>query len=249
MRITKKIVPRAVKKRFKQLISPLGPTTHRPAIHFLTDSGSVREWQQILMYAEVVNQIRDIPGDIFEFGVASGTSFKCFVRMAEAVSKYSHKLTPRKVVGFDTFAGLPPLTTADQASEGHPQPADMVSGGFNAAAQYGELNEFCKKHENSRLSKGLFSEALEEYFKNNEHSAVALAHIDCDLYTSTKDALEPVIRRIPPGGIILFDEIFHPHFPGETKAFWEIAESDKFDLLFEFVRIDAMPWKWYLKRK
>ena len=34
-------------------------------------------------------------------------------------------------------------------------------------------------------------------------------HIDCDIYASTKTALEQTIPRLAPGAVIVFDEFFN----------------------------------------
>jgi hypothetical protein len=224
-------------------------STHRETLHNFADRGSEREWQQLSMYLEVFRQVKDLPGDVLEFGVGSGTSFKSFVRLVEAANQFRHRLAQRSVVGFDTFEGLPQLTAHDRASEGHAPARDMKAGGFNAAPHFASLVAFCEAHPIAKLRKGLFAQTVPAFVRENEHLAVALLHIDCDLYESTKDALRPLFDRIVPGGIILFDEIFHPVYPGETKAFWEVYNERSFDGRYEFVRVQAMPWKWYLRRE
>jgi hypothetical protein len=197
------------------------------------------------MYAEVMLRIRDVPGDILEFGVSSGASFKSFVRLAEVFNLYEHPVSKRRVVGFDSFEGLPDLLPQDSSSAGWEQPEDMKRGGYSAHNFYHEIASFCSRHPIAGIEKGWFSESIHRYLSVNEHTAVALLHIDCDLYQSTRDALGPFTRRIPPGGVILFDEIFHPQFPGEAKAFWDEFEGVEG---FEFVRVGSMPWKWYLRK-
>lgn len=198
------------------------------------------------MYAEVMHQIRDVPGDIIEFGVSSGVSFKSFVRLAEVYNLYAHPVSKRRVIGFDSFEGLPDLLPEDASSEGWDQPGDMKKGGFDASNQYERIKAFCALHPIASIEKGWFSDSVKDFTQRNEHLSVALLHIDCDLYQSTRDALAPFLRIMPPGGVILFDEVFHPQFPGEAKAFWDEFQGMEG---FEFVRVGAMPWKWYLRRK
>jgi hypothetical protein len=233
----------------RRRLQPARVTTHRPMLHNFADQGSNREWQQLSMYLEVFAQVKEVPGDVLEFGVGSGTSFKSFVRLVEAANQFRHQIAGRCVNGFDTFTGLPELSPHDRVSEGHTPARDMRAGGFNAAAHFAELLAFCAAHPVARVHKGLFAETVPAFLKRNEHLAVALLHIDCDLYESTKDALQPLFERLAPGGIILFDEIFNPIYPGETKAFWEVYNERSFGARYEFVRVQAMPWKWYLRRK
>ena len=50
---------------------------------------------------------------------------------------------------------------------------------------------------------------------------VALLYMDLDLYQPTLDTLKLVWERIPKGGIIVFDELNHEDYPGETMAAME----------------------------
>jgi len=54
--------------------------------------------------------------------------------------------------------------------------------------------------------------------KNNPHLVVSLLNLDLDLYKPTKFALKNLINKMPKGAIICFDELNHPHWPGETIA-------------------------------
>ena len=60
-------------------------------------------------------------------------------------------------------------------------------------------------------------------------------HIDCDLYSSTKDILDALGKQLVCGSIIVFDEFFN--YPGwtqhEFKAFMEFIESGK--RTFEYI--------------
>ena len=81
--------------------------------------------------------------------------------------------------------------------------------------------------ENVQLIVGLFQETLPGFLA--EHPGpIALAHIDCDLYSSTRYVLEHL--DLQPGAILVFDE-YH-NYPrwreGEYKAFQEfLSEGDR----------------------
>jgi hypothetical protein len=124
----------------------------------------------------------------------------------------------------------------------------MVAGGYNAEGYLPRLQQMQKRFDNLLLVKGWFNETVPEFLRKNEHTAFSLVHIDCDLYESTKDALGAVFERVVPGGVILFDEVFHPKFPGETKAFWEVFNSSPLRGEFTVKRVTSMPWKSYFVR-
>ena len=59
---------------------------------------------------------------------------------------------------------------------------------------------------------------------------VALCHIDCDLYKSTKQALNLIIDKLVNGSIITFDDWFNNKgnpSTGEMKAYSEFLEENK----------------------
>ena len=250
---------RMLVKFLNRLLKPIGisvskvgynPSTFRQHIELLAYSGSNREWQQLAMYSQVMSLTRDVPGDIVEFGVASGTSFSSLVRLNDILNaNRDGVLSKKRVLGFDSFEGLPELDQQfDLATSEAKSAEDMQAGGFNSSQRLSDLESFVAKYKNCSLHKGWFKDSLTAYIADNPHASFSLIHIDCDLYESTRDALEPTLMRLNPGGVILFDEVFHPAFPGETQAFFEVVQkfSDTFN--YEFQRVEFMPWKWFLRR-
>ena len=51
-----------------------------------------------------------------------------------------------------------------------------------------------------------------------------------DIYEPTKFALKILFHRIVRGGIIIFDELNHPDYPGETQALLEIFNINNYTL-------------------
>ncbi len=226
------------------------PGTRRDALEALERDGRDRDWHQLMMYAHVMELTRDIPGDIAEFGVASGTSLMAFVRMNNIFNKLRpHPVAKKHVFGFDSFEGLPDLDSAiDLATEEARRNDDMRAGGFDSSGTYSTLLEFVAAHDNCELFKGWFSDTVPEFLTKRPHAVFSLLHVDCDLYESTRDALSPTIKRLAPGGVILFDEVFHRDYPGETAAFWEIYNDAANQISLEIKRVQSMPWKWYAVR-
>jgi hypothetical protein len=93
-----------------------------------------------------------------------------------------------------------------------------------------ELGAFAQKtpsvHANVQLHIGWFDKTLPEFVETNSE-LVAFLHVDCDLYSSTREIFRRLGPRIVPGTVIVFDEYFnHPTWrQDEHKAFQEfIAE-------------------------
>lgn len=230
------------------------PSTQRRNLETFSNYGSLREWQQLNMYMRVMEETADIPGDIAEFGVASGTSLRAFARINGVLNvQRPHEYAKKTVYGFDSFEGLPELDVdIDLASAEARITPDMKKGGFDSRGTLADLEDFATKRGDVKLVKGFFSDTLPVFIKENPHVSFSLIHIDCDIYSSSKEVMDLVFPRLNIGGIVLFDEIFHPVFPGETAAFWEVYNSigatvPNFKL--HFFRSTSMPWKWYARRE
>jgi predicted O-methyltransferase YrrM len=139
-------------------------------------------------------------GLIFEFGVFKGQS----------VNWLAAWFPDRIIHGFDSFEGLP----EDWA-------------GFNVmASHFDQQGIMPKVAANVRLHKGWFKETVPQFLEQNP-GPVAFIHIDCDIYSSTRDALFPLAPRIRPGTIIAFDD-YH-NYPlwreNEHRALVEFCQT------------------------
>ena len=47
---------------------------------------------------------------------------------------------------------------------------------------------------------------------------VSLLYLDFDLYEPTRVALDVLMERVVPGGVVCFDELACASYPGETRA-------------------------------
>lgn len=149
-----------------------------------------------------------IPGDVYEFGVYRGRS----ISILASVFKDS------TVFGFDSFLGLPEQWTKSEAPGSHSAGGKLPSVTEN----------------NVEFIEGWYKDTLPEFFQTERNDA-ALIHIDCDLYSSTKYALEQCLPVIKPGTLILFDDFtgYHSYEEHEYKAFFEFVEENnvKFEIL------------------
>ena len=142
---------------------------------------------------------RQVDGLIMEFGVASGRTINHLAQTAPNV----------EIFGFDWFRGLP-----EGWRTGFPK------GSFD--------QQVPAVRQNVTLIHGLFQDTLPLFIAS--HSEVAsLLHIDCDLYSSTRDIFDHFGSRVVPGTVIVFDEFFN--YPGwrrhEYKAFTEFLQESK----------------------
>jgi O-methyltransferase len=164
-------------------------------------------------------------GDYLEFGVYNGTSLTCMYRTLEQAD-----LPHVRLFGFDSFQGFPPEAANDD--EGRWQPGRCYSPlEFTRAVLDAEGIDWRRV----ALIPGWFSETLNDQTRESHRIAKAsVIMIDCDLYSSTRQALRFCGPLIADEALILFDEYCPREFAGknlgEKKAFEEfLGESGCFD--------------------
>jgi hypothetical protein len=168
---------------------------------------------------ELFNRILPVHGSIVECGVLYGGGLMTWAQLSEIFEPLNHL---RNVIGFDTFAGFVSMSEKDQTGLA----AQAKTGGL-AINAYEDLrksielynqNRFLNHIEKVRLVKGDIAETLPAYLEANPHLVVSLLWLDFDIFEPTVLALRYLVKRIPKGGIIAFDELNHEMWPGETIA-------------------------------
>jgi hypothetical protein len=168
---------------------------------------------------ELYKLIQNVPGSIFECGVAGGFGLMSFAHLCSIFEPYHYT---RKIIGFDTFEGFTEPHENDRTSKA----AHLKKGGLSfdsfevltkAAALY-DQNRALGHMSKIELVKGDISVTLPNYLEKNPYSVVAMLYLDLDLYQPTLTTIKALINRVPKGGVIVFDEINHRDYPGETIA-------------------------------
>ena len=193
-----------------QLLSNLG---------LFLDSKSL---SRILFMNFLYQKIIDVQGVIIEFGTRWGQNLALFSALRGIYEPFNRH---RKILGFDTFAGFPSITSQDGTSE------MMKPGQLDVGKGYDIfLSELLSIHEGLNplghikkfdLRKGDATEELPCYLESAPETMVALAYFDFDLYEPTKKCLEIIRPRLTKGSVVGFDELNDPDSPGETLALME----------------------------
>lgn len=196
---------------------------------------------RLLALYEIFKKILHVKGSIVECGVYHGFSLMSWANMSAILEP--NNLT-RRIYGFDSFEGFPAAGARDKG------------GGFQAkkghlrSDSYKELQQLIKIYDSNRflghvnkvqLVPGDITRTMPEFVKNNQHLVVSLLFLDMDLYEPTKVVIENLYRRIPKGGIIAFDELDNPIWPGETAALLESLGIGK----LRIQRLDFDPYIGY----
>ena len=167
---------------------------------------------------EMFKKVLDVHGSILEFGVYKGAGLFSWGHFSSIMEPYN---ISRKIFGFDTFAGFPGISERDSPTNAEGDLGDTSYEELNNAAKIHQENIAVSHIPRLDLIKGDICETLPDFLEKNPHVIAALVYIDVDIYRPTKAILEMIIRRVPKGGIIAFDELNDERDHGETVALLE----------------------------
>ena len=176
--------------------------------------------------------VNGISGDYVEFGSDGATS----IRLAYDV--ISGMATPRHLWAFDSFAGLP--ATGDVRDE-HP----AFSPSYNQGGSE-RFHQMCADHgmapDRYTAVEGYFEDTLGQMVSDAAPVDIALAYVDCNLYSSTVTTLEFLAPRLKHGMIVAFDDYFcwsPTDASGERRA---LAEFETRHPEWHFERFKDPTW-------
>src|SRR5262245_2585758 len=141
-------------------------------------------------------------GHIVEFGSYKGGNA---IFMARVVDRLHPGM---KVYSLDTFSGMPKTdSTIDAHNEKDFHDVDLT-----------ELKEFTRRNgvSNVEFVPGLFQETAVDVL--GQAGRVALAHIDCDIYSSVAYSYDAVKPYMVAGGYFVFDDATVSSCLGATEA-------------------------------
>lgn len=205
----------------------------------------------------VVNEC--VVGDYYEFGVYRGHTLVSFYTVLQRVAKkriartdqtaetqaYKARqklLSETRFHAFDSFQGLPALSGEDKESR------DFAEGQYSSSEE--SLISLAKEAGMAPGSlvthPGWFSDTCHEgYVIQHGLSKAAIIWLDCDLYSSARDALNIFHSILQDGTVIVIDDWFnfrgHPQ-KGVQKAWGEFVASPKIKNVFEFSEYKVDGW-------
>lgn len=178
-----------------------------PTANYIDNKGTFDYSKRYDLYNHLIQEHKlDTNIDYFEFGVATGTSFRWWL------SKI--KNSDARFYGFDTFSGLPEDWGPFKKGEMHNNCEKPVIDG--------------NRHE---FYQGLFQQTLEPFLKSYNSNNRKVILMDADIYTASLYVLTTINSALNPGDIIIFDEFNVPMH--EFKAFteWTNTFYIKYDVL------------------
>ena len=174
-----------------------------------------------------------IDGDYVEFGSHGATTFCLAYHQAQL---HKHKA---KLWAFDSFQGFP-----DQVGDQDYHPKWQKGRMSTSLERFHHLCETRGVPKSAyTVFPGFFSEVLPNLKAPEAPENIALAYIDCDLYSSTMDVLDFLTPRFKHGMILAFDD-YHcwsdKQPSGERMAMLEV-----FDKLDQWELIPHLQFGWH----
>ena len=161
-------------------------------------------------------------GDYYEFGMFRGYSFLKAFEYSQ-----SNGIDNIHFYGFDSFEGLPATEGVDVAD------GRFFEGQFSCSKEQVESNLLSHGMDMSRatLIEGFYSDSLTDALKEKHNfNKASVVLLDCDLYSSTIEALDWLESYLQSGTILLFDDWFSygdDENLGQPKALNDFLEKNQ----------------------
>lgn len=186
----------------------------------------VQDMRRFLSRYEVFKLVLNVHGDIVEGGVLYGGGVMTWALLSEVFEPFNHL---RRVVGFDTFTGRDSAGLVGQNAA-----SDTFEDLTRAVALY-DANRPLGHLPKVTLVRGDATTTMPAHLEAHPETVVSLLALDFDTYEPTVVALQTFLPRMPKGGVVVFDELNHPLWPGETAAVLEAVG-------LRSLRLQRFPW-------
>ncbi len=170
---------------------------------------------------ELLKKVKDVKGDIIEFGVWNGNNLLGIKKIHDYL-----KLN-KKIIGYDHFKGMP-----------------INSRDFKRNSFTGDLNFLKKiiKFYNFKNIKLINDDILNLDIHLKKFKKLSFIYIDCDLYSTTEKILKLLSTRMSKGGLIVFDEgNLDLKKSGESRALKEFLIDNRKNFKKKYLKKNYQP--------
>lgn len=195
---------------------------------------------KLVDHYEVFKMIKNVKGDIFEFGVFKGASLIRFLTFRDLIENSSK----RKIVGFDAFGKFPKPKSnkINKIQDGIFATKHDKKIGLGIKEDLLRKVLLKKNFSNFELYKGNVLDTLPNYLKKNSKLKIALLHLDLDTYEPTDFVLNFLYKKISKNGIILLDD--YKHIKGATLAVNKFLKEMK----LKIIKVSKNGRPYYIKK-
>lgn len=188
-----------------------------PAIFSMTED----DYRRILAWRHLYEQVVPLHGDTFVFGVGWGRD----MLILSNLRKLYEPLMPRRVIGFDTFEGVPGSDLRDsdgpKAHHGYCATPEGWEGELQEKLEHVNRGHPANDGRGFELIKGRVQDTLPEYLEGDQ-TAISLAFIDYTIEEPTRFTLEAIKDRLVRGAIVAFNQFKTPFWQAEVQAVREL---------------------------
>ena len=164
----------------------------------LTQERAVQIYFEPFLRAIELITINHLDGDVCEFGTWYGWTARMIAEFMKA------KNSKAKLYLYDSWEGFPEFTENDAACpEAQAKlwnPGDLNTGAPNDVSK--EIERILNHFVPTTAIKGFYDQTLPDSLPKS----IAFAHVDCDLYMSTRHVLSSIKDRLCDGAVVMFDE-------------------------------------------
>ena len=186
-------------------------------------STDTKVFGKLLARTLLMEQVKDLPGDIVECGVFKGTGLATFLKL----KKYMCPNTLKKVIGFDFFDSdklLETLTGIDKEAMSTLFKERKFEHKDNYVNYFAEnIKKMGFLDHEFDLVAGDVCLTSKEFVSSRPGFRISLLYLDLDLDKPTYEVLQNMWDRVVSGGIVVFDEY----------AFHKWSEADGVDRFFK----------------
>ena len=158
---------------------------------------------KILKCFELIKQVKNIKGDVVEFGVWNGNNLITLKKI------FDYFKIKKNIIGYDNFKGM----TIPDKKNYFVGEIDLIN----------YIKKFFRLGNIKIIKDDIMN--LEKHYK--EFPKLSMIYIDCDLYKTTSKILEILSDKLNKKGLIVFDEANFNINQGEGKAAREFYKKNK----------------------
>jgi hypothetical protein len=181
-------------------------------------SEDTKVFGKLLARTLLMNEVKDVPGDIVECGVFKGTGILTFLKLKKFLNPNSGK----KVLGFDFFdteSLIDSLSSQDKLA----MSTLFQKRNFSHDDGYQKyletlISEAGFQDHDYELISGDISKTMPDYINTRPGMKISLLYLDLDLAKPTYDVLDAAWDRVSRGGIVVFDEYAFHHWSESQGA-------------------------------
>ncbi len=200
---------------------PASPEEMERSLPLFLHSGQLA---RMLAVAELYQRIVTLPGAIFDVGTWRGATAVLCENLRAVTEPLNFQ---RIIVALDTFEGYLGIAPDESRAESIRDGSYAVEEGYDKLLErllvlHERANAMGHVTQKHRVVKGDCRETIKQVFHSEPGMIVALAFFDLNAYEPTRAALDLLLPRMVPGGILAFWQLARKEITAEGRVYREV---------------------------